>query len=199
MRTLNTKKMIAASFAVAALSGASIALVSSASGSPAASLNVTALASGEIAALPATVSEELRSGDAADRGADAANARALSTSAGTWYLAPTNDGACLITEDSTMTCASVANVNAGSLTSIELTGGTGSGDQFRPGGSAVLRGIAPDGVAKVVITDVTGNMLASAPVTDNAYSVRVAALGKGTTLKLVGGDGSTASSQVLGG
>jgi uncharacterized protein YraI len=90
---LNTNKVIAASLAVAAVSGASIALVSAASGSPAGGPHVTALTTGTAATPPAAVTNALRSSDAADRGTDPANARAISTSAGTWYLAPTNDGA----------------------------------------------------------------------------------------------------------
>jgi hypothetical protein len=104
-----------------------------------------------------------------------------------------------VAEDTTTTCASTNNTNAGSLVSIELTGTTGSGDRLRPRGGAILRGIVPDGVAKVVIADASGNTLGSAPVTTNAYHVDVSGLSQGSTLKLVDGKGNTASSLVLGG
>lgn len=193
MTMFNPNKIIAASVAVICLSAAGIAAVSSASGSPTERPHVAALTAGQATTPPANVTAGLSSADAADRGADTSKVRAIVAAGATWYLAPTNDGACLVTQGATVTCASAHNVNAGSLVSIELAGAIGAGGKLQPNGEATLRGIAPDGVAKVTVADASGKTLGTALVKANAYSLSVAGLNPGSQLTFVDSRGNTAN------
>jgi len=189
-------KVIAASLAVAGIPGASIAVVSSASGAP--SPSVSALTAGSAATLPAPVANQLRSGDPAARGADPANARAVTTSAGRWYLAPTKDGACLVTEDFTVTCGSMASVDDGTLASIELSGGTGEGEQLRPAGLATIRGVAVDGFTVAQVLDKAGAVVTSGAVAHNTYAVKVPALNIGAAIRLMSASGKSQTIALMG-
>ncbi len=138
-----------------------------------------------------------------------ANARSVKAPAGqtgTWALMPANDGACLVSPDDTIACATAKSVNAGQLLAIrapnalpeklspsqlkDAQAGKPIQAPISMAGSSVT-GVAPDEAVAVALLDSTGQTIAKSSVVDNLYGVSNIDASAVTTVRLIHADGTT--------
>ncbi|MEV4418357.1 hypothetical protein AB0L40_00095 [Patulibacter sp. NPDC049589] len=189
--------LAASGVSVAAVAGLVAVLPGPAVGAAPAAPHVAVLSAGPAASLPPAAVRVLGGPSLADRGADPQSAKQIASPGSPtdrWFVVPSRDGACLVTPDATVACASTANVDAGTLRVIDVQPpAPGAGDE--PGGSpldgpGVVRGVVPDGVDAVRVVDADGGTVATAPVRSNVYRLEVDDVAAIDATELVHDDGS---------
>jgi hypothetical protein len=185
---LSIKKVTIMS-ATIALSGVGVAAVaSSATGAAPASPHVAVLTQSAKSPLSTDAQRVLASSSFADVHPDADASRAVPAptgAQGSWYLVPTDDGACLAVGGSAV-CGDAATVNGGTLTLVELGMTAGRPDPTK----AVINAVAPDGVTGARIVAPDGSVTSTAPVANNVYRL-TGSLPAGSSVELTGSGGVT--------
>lgn len=200
--TSKLKMIVGAGTSALALGIGVIAVTGSATGAPPSPPKVATLTSGGASDLPAPAADLLNSEAFAEDvpNINAARRVAAPGSKGNdWYLVPTSNGACFVTEAFTVTCAPTSNVNAGTLVSMTRAASSPSDNEgLAVGGAATIEGVAPDGIDSVRVVGPDGRDLAATSVTSNVYRLSVPSIGAAAALQLTGNNNVTTTAVSFG-